>query len=154
MRALTHRLNQRLIDWPKRRIDGSFAVQPWLGIQWLLFITITSRKKCVANYFRHQKMLLKRSKTMFQRCLNRSGKTNTKDGRTSKHSEYGYASKCQAFLWKCQFSHGNTRNMLDQAFFACLGFKHCTCDTYKRISLTQSACLKRPFERVWPVSNM
>ena len=39
-------------------------------------------------------------------------KTNTNDGRTAKHSEYGYANKCQTFPWKCQISPGNTRNML------------------------------------------
>ena len=64
--------------------------------------------------FRRQKLLLKRSKTMFWRCLNRSGKTNANDGRTSKHSEYDYAKECQTFLWKCQISPGNTRNMLGQ----------------------------------------
>ena len=42
-----------------------------------------------------------RSITMLLRCLNRSGKTNTNDVRTSKHSEYDYAKKCQTFLWKC-----------------------------------------------------
>ena len=49
---------------------------------------------------------------MFWGCLNRSGKTNTKNGRTSKHSECRYAKKCQTFPWKCQISSGNTRNML------------------------------------------
>ena len=30
--------NQRIIDWQKRRNDGSSAVQPWLSTQWLFFI--------------------------------------------------------------------------------------------------------------------
>ena len=50
--------------------------------------------KCVVNDFRHQKILLKCSKTMFWRYLNRSAKTNTNADRTSKHSEYRYAKKC------------------------------------------------------------
>ena len=37
------------------------------------------KKKCVANDFRHQKRLLECSKTLFWRCLNRSGKTTTND---------------------------------------------------------------------------
>ena len=74
------------------------------------------KKKIVINDFRSQKMLLKRSKIMFWRCLNRSGKTNINDGRTSKYSEYCYAKKCQTFLGKCQISAGNTRNMLGQKF--------------------------------------
>ena len=36
---------------------------------------------------------VKRSKTMFWRCLNRSGKTNPNYGCTSKHSGYDYAKK-------------------------------------------------------------
>ena len=44
--------------------------------------------------------------------LSRSGKTNTNDGRTSKHSEYCYAKKCQTFLRKCQVPPGNIRNMV------------------------------------------
>ena len=56
------------------------------------------KKKFVVNDFRRQKMLLKRSKTMFWRCLNRSGKTDTNYGRASKHSEWDYAKKCQIFL--------------------------------------------------------
>ena len=51
------------------------------------FCCRTSRKKCELNDFRYQKNLLEYSKTMFWSCLNRSGKTNTNDGRTSKHSE-------------------------------------------------------------------
>ena len=43
-------------------------------------------------------------------------KTNTNDGRASKHTEYRYAKKCQTSLWKCQISAGSTRNMLDQQF--------------------------------------
>ena len=77
---------QRLIDRPK------------LNTQWLFFIP--AHRKCVANEFRSQKMLLKRSETMFWRCFNRSGKTNTNDCRTSKHSEYDNAKNCQTFLWK------------------------------------------------------
>jgi len=42
-------------------------------LTWHLFYSLT-RKKCVVNDFRRRKMLLKRSKTMFWRCLNRSGK--------------------------------------------------------------------------------
>ena len=38
-------------------------------------------------------------KNHFCRCLNRSEKTNTNDGRTSKHADYGYAKKCQTFVW-------------------------------------------------------
>ena len=38
------------------------------------------------------------------------------DGRTSKHAEYNYATKCQTFAWKCQISLDNTRNMLGQKF--------------------------------------
>ena len=68
------------------------------------------KKKCVVNDFRRHKMLLKRSKTVLCRCLNRSGKTNTNDDRTSKHYEYDYAKKCQTLLWKCQISPGYTRN--------------------------------------------
>ena len=45
---------------------------------------------------------------MYWRCLNRSSKTNTNDGRTLKHSEYHYA-KCQPVLWKCQMSYANVR---------------------------------------------
>ena len=88
-RALTHRLKVAPYCLAKtHRIDGSAAVQPWLGRQWLLFIAA-----------HRQKLLLKRrSKTMFWRCLNRSDKTNTNAGRASKHSEWHYAKKCQAFL--------------------------------------------------------
>ena len=77
------------------------------------FLFPHNKKKCVFNYFRRQKMLLKRSKPMFWRSLNRK-KTNTNHGRNSKHSEYSYAKKCQTFLWKCQISNSNTRNMLGQ----------------------------------------
>ena len=54
--------------------------------------------------------------SIFWRCLNRSGKTNTNDDRTSKHSEHCYAEQCQTFLWQCQILDGNTRNMLGQKF--------------------------------------
>ena len=40
--------------------------------------------------------------------------SNTNDVRTSKHSEYDYARKCQTLLWKCRTSAGNTGNMLGQ----------------------------------------
>ena len=42
---------------------------------------------------------------------------NTNDGRTSKHSEYDYAKKCQTFLWKWQLSTGSLlfENFLDLA---------------------------------------
>ena len=40
---------------------------------------------------------------MFWRCLNRSGKVNTNDGRTSKPSEYCYAKKCQTFYGNVKF---------------------------------------------------
>ena len=74
------------------------------------------KKKCVVNVFRRQKMLLKFAKTIFWRCLNRSRKANTNDGRTSKHSEQHYAKKCKTSLWKCQIPPGNTRHMLGQKF--------------------------------------
>ena len=45
---------------------------------------------------------------------------NTNDGRTSKHSEYDYTEKCQTFLWKCQISPGNTRNIIGQIFMQLL----------------------------------
>ena len=37
-------LSQRLIDWPKRRIGGSYAVQPWLSTHSLLFIAAHQEK--------------------------------------------------------------------------------------------------------------
>ena len=68
----------------------------------LMWSTKHIKKKYVVNDFRHQKMLLKCSETLFWSCLNRSGKMNTNYGRTSKHSEYGYAKKGQTFQWKSQ----------------------------------------------------
>ena len=65
-----------------------------------------SRKICVVYDSRYQKILLECSKAMFWRCLNRSGKTNTNDSRTSKHSEYRYAKKWQTVQWKCQIASG------------------------------------------------
>ena len=49
-------------------------------------------------------------------AFDQSEETNTNDDRTSKHSEQRYAKKCQAFLWKCQISAGNTKNMPGQKF--------------------------------------
>ena len=43
----------------------------------------------VGNDFRHQMILLECSKTLFLGCLNRSGKTDTNDGRTTKSSFNG-----------------------------------------------------------------
>ena len=50
-----------------------------------------------------QEHIVELLKTMFWRCLNQCGKTNTNDARTSKHSEYSYDKKCQTFQWKCQW---------------------------------------------------
>ena len=51
----------------------------------------------MVNGLHHQKMQ-KRSQTMFWRCfVNRSEKTNTNDGRTSKHSECDNANKMSNF---------------------------------------------------------
>ena len=47
-------------------------------------------------------------------CIIRSGKENTNDGRTSKHSECRYATKWQTFQWKCQLASGNSTNMTGQ----------------------------------------
>ena len=55
------------------------------------------------NDFGQQKILLK----CFGGVSIGVEKTNTNDGRTSKHCEYRYAKK-----WKCQISPGNTRNIV------------------------------------------
>ena len=86
-----------------------------LSIVGLRFIRTHQERNTWSTIF-HQKILLECSKTMFSRCLKRSGKTNINYGRTSKHSEYPYAKKCQTFLRKCQICPGNTRNMLGLIF--------------------------------------
>ena len=50
-------------------------------------------------------------------------KTNTHDGRTSKHTEYRYVKKCQTFQWKCQIASGNTRNMSGQKVIEQLSYE-------------------------------
>ena len=50
MRAL-NASSQRLIDCPKRWIDWSTAVQPWLGTQWLLFIPVHQQKNSKSTIF-------------------------------------------------------------------------------------------------------
>ena len=57
-------------------IDGSFAVQPWLSTQWLLYIPPHQEKIAWSTIF-----------VSFWKCLNLIGKTKTNDGRTLKHSE-------------------------------------------------------------------
>jgi len=47
-----------------------------------------SESKCVINDFRRQEMLLKRLRTMFRRCLNRSGKSAPTIGLSAYKSEY------------------------------------------------------------------
>ena len=109
MRALTHRLKPAPF-WPAKTSNWWVihrTVLTWLPMTY--FYSRTSRKKCVVNDFRCQKMSLK---TMFWRCLKRSGKTHRNNGRSSKHSEYRYAQKYQTFLWKCRISLGNNWKML------------------------------------------
>ena len=84
MRALTHRLKSALY-WQSK--TSNWWVIRRTALTWrpmTSFCSSISKKKCVVD----EKMMLKRSKTMFWRCLNRSGKTNTNDSRTSKLSEY------------------------------------------------------------------
>ena len=59
------------------------------------------------NDCRRQKMLLKRSKTMFWGVFQPEWK--------NKHND-GVCQKWQHFQWKCQIASGNTRNMLGQKF--------------------------------------
>ena len=89
--------NQRIFDRSKRRMDRSSGVQPWLGTQWLLSIP-THRKKRVINDFRRQNMLLKRSKTMFWKCLNRSGKSASTNIRI--FCIFCFTSFCGHCLWR------------------------------------------------------
>ena len=92
MRCLTHRLksatgqNVELMGHPPyspNLAPNDFSLLPHI------------RKKMRGQRFSS----LEDTVGVFWRCLNRSGKTNTNDGRTSKHSEYDYAKKCQTFLW-------------------------------------------------------
>ena len=78
IRALTHRLKSAPY-WLAKTSNW------WVMRRTALTGFTLSRKNCVVNDFRNQKILLVGFKAMFWWCPNRSGKTNTNTARILKY---------------------------------------------------------------------